>query len=123
MPTDLDYAWAAGFFDGEGCSHGYRGGPKSRPALMLVISQSSDTGPPETLIRFKELFGAQVYAKRPSTLSKKPRYQWSASAVIATDAMAKMWPYLGQEKREQWNRAVERVLAAKAERKEMVRSR
>ena len=113
----VELIWCAGFWSGEGCSYGYMGGPKSRPALTLVITQSGH-GVPPTLARFQRRLGGRIYPRGPSTLSVLPRWQWTAGSKAARQIMAQLLPYLDDAKLEQYSRAMERVTLAKELRKE-----
>lgn len=108
----VELVWCAGFWDGEGCAHGYRGGPKSRPVLMLVITQSGHDVPP-TLARFQRRLGGRIYPRTSGPLSVLPRWQWTASSKAARQIMAQLIPYLSEPKLEQYSRAMERVTLAK----------
>lgn len=100
-PTDqTGYAWAAGFFDGEGHSHVTGGKTAKYRYPALRINQTSDDGPPEVLERMAELFGGGVNGPYVSDV-RRPVYTWSVSGQSASAAMRAMWQYLSRPKREQ----------------------
>lgn len=97
-------AWAAGFFDGEGCFyHGIRrrygnsrGGPYRWTETRMTQAH------PEVLHRFAATVGlGRVYGpyakKRPN---HRPQWQYLAHGFHQTQAIiAMLWPWLGSVKR------------------------
>lgn len=75
MSTETELAWAAGFFEGEGCifyPRGYR-------SVHLIIGQSADDeSEPPSLRRFRQAVGdlGQITPVPPNQLSRKPRWRW-----------------------------------------------
>lgn len=106
-------AWAAGFFDGEGCSsvrYDYKGKIKGNPAPIITISQCD----PRPLKRFKQAVaperGSVVLVKRPPKESHhKNIWKFTIVGISAKTAIDKMWPFLSEPKKEQWRRVIERV--------------
>lgn len=103
--SDLDTAWAAGFFDGEGHIGVTRG--KSGQWLAMSVAQS-DRRP---LDRFAAIFGGKIIPIGPSTgavVSTRQRWRWylsrRAEIIAAMDAML---PYLSEPKIEQYKAARE----------------
>ena len=106
---DLELAWAAGFFDGEG-SVMYA---ERRPArgtlyrqLQTSISQSSS---PELLLRFRDAVQAGAvtgpyHANRPS----KPIWRWAASCTDTLAIAKKLHLLLGSEKKARFDEAIKR---------------
>lgn len=98
-------AWAAGLFDGEGSIwvSGPRGVTRRSPAME--IAQSSSSGIPETLLRFREAIGVgAISGAHPprSPWSRLPQYRWAVSGRPRTSAVVRaLWPWLGVVKREQ----------------------
>lgn len=88
---DLDYAWAAGFFDGEGCVYIDRrksaGMRAESHSLHLSVGQKVKQ-PLELLVR---LFGGSI---RQDTLI----YRWHVSGPTAANALRFMLPYLTLKK-------------------------
>jgi hypothetical protein len=97
-------AWAAGLYDGEGCSallHHRTHAGHMTPELS--VTQSSGAGPPEVLRRFAAIVHAGAvsgpYAQRSST---KDVYRWKASARADAERVIELlWPFLGTIKRAQ----------------------
>ena len=103
-PSQTELAWAAGFFDGEGCTY-FRymktrkdGSKYYYPAF--AVGQAND----EPLNRLAKTFpfGHMTGPYRPYARSKKMHwkfYLWGFQHVQA--AIAMMWPWLTEVKRKQ----------------------
>lgn len=93
----LEPAWAAGFFDGEGTTNCVimKGGHRS---LSLTIGQVNR----DNLFRFKVAVGEIGTVSRPySKNHKRPISRFRAYGKDAHAVIIRLWPYLGEEKREQ----------------------
>lgn len=102
--SDVWRAWAAGLFDGEGCSsllrHRTHSGYKTGE---LSVTQSSLVGSPEVLRRFAAVVGAGYisgpYPQRNTTMDV---YRWKVAALSDVErVIAEMWPWLSTVKRTQ----------------------
>jgi len=98
---ELELAWAAGFFDGEGCTAKKRASGTNSNQIILSVSQKHR----EVLDRFMAAVGRGVVCgpygpRRMHNLSVN-----GYDAVIAV--MVLLWPHLGSEKRDQFRRTVE----------------
>ena len=124
VPTDRasqwsaqeEAAWAAGFFDGEGCVR-VEGHPR-RPAVKMELSQASAAAVPETLERFRWIVGAgTVSGPRivASPWSKLPQYRWTLTRFAEIErVVALLYPYADVVKRERMVSCVERVRRLRA---------
>ena len=103
----LQLAWAAGLFDGEGCSSAR---PQKRNAnalrIQASVSQSSHSAEvaPSVLVRFQQTvggmgsIGAPYFDERSGTFA----YQWRAGSYEEAQAViALLWANLGAIKRAQ----------------------
>lgn len=113
MIKDTDYAWAAGFWDGEGnVSLTYRTYGKGNPVPRIVIQVAQVDR--RVLDRFTEIMG---YGKvngpyEPKTENSNPYYCWRLEGVPHLhDFKEKLEPYLGESKMEQ----IEKALTARAQ--------
>lgn len=97
-------AWAAGLYDGEGCScllnHRSHDGHKMPE---LSVTQSSADGVPEVLVRFRDVVGAgHIDGPIDQPEPWRPVYRWKSGALtdvrLVLDAI---WPWLGPVKRSQ----------------------
>lgn len=93
-----DRAWAAGFFDGEGCFW------RKKPGILGVsITQVH----PEVLQKFADIMGigsvnGPYQGNRSRDLGWKPQYYYRVSGSRAHHVARVIWPYLGSEKRRQY---------------------
>lgn len=100
----LELAWAAGFFDGEGCTTLGQikklafGAPKTYLYPKLTVSQKD----PRPLARFVEAVGEGRLRGQGQRI-----HNWSVMGAKAHVVMSKLYPYLSAPKREQWNRVLE----------------
>lgn len=104
IKEQIELAWAAGFFEAEGCVTFAR---KSR-SLSLQIGQC---GSPYTLYRFQDAVGIGTiggpYGPYPNATPKKREvWHWRASGVKGHKVMALLDPYLSKNciKREKYKR-------------------
>lgn len=116
MPTkdQVWWAWAAGLYDGEGCSALLK--HRTHEGYLtpeLSVTQSSVKGPPEVLTRLLSIVGvgsiAGPYKQRSASMDV---YRWKASAhADALFVINGLWPYLGAVKRMQAQRLVDTLAA------------
>jgi hypothetical protein len=99
----IELAWAAGFFDGEGCTklqNNFSRHGKNYPNIAVSITQYHS----EVLERFRLAVGTgSVYGPYPRAEGKQAWAfgAWGEKAEAVVDAL---WPYLGSVKREQAKR-------------------
>jgi hypothetical protein len=98
-----ELAWAAGFYDGEGCTGVNRGNGHAYPLLQL---NQTDQRP---LARFARAVGQGAikgpykYRARPT---RSPLWVWYCGNFEGAQAtIALLWPWLSEPKREQAIRA------------------
>lgn len=105
-----ELAWAAGFFDGEGCirSRTYEG---KKYAVHCQVRLSISQAEPELLYRFKALAGGVGSVNGPYKNKGKGVYHYSLTGVRAVELMQRLYPYLGTRKRVDFDRAQQQVLA------------
>ena len=95
MNRKIQLAWAAGFFDGEGCTYLCSGGARKRKTLRLCVWQKD----PRPLRRFNRVVGyGTVYGPYAS---QGDMYEWVVQCDRAERVLALLWPYLSQPKKEQ----------------------
>lgn len=111
MKDSTNLAWAAGFFDGEGCFHTskpYKKKPNSKPRLHIaaIITQIH----PEVLDRFCEILGVGSVRgpyQRGGDRSNIWRYQTQRPAEVKY-IYEMLYPWLGSIKRAQGKEALGR---------------
>lgn len=69
-----DFAWAAGFFDGEGWAN------KKERGVQARINQASPDGVPEVLIKFQRIVGVGRIKGPVIVDGKQPLYYWEATS-------------------------------------------
>ena len=111
---DIERAWAAGFFDGEGTA-GVGGRSRDGPTYRqpsLEIPQSSGRGVPDSLLRFQLAVGAgSITGPHPprNPWARLPSYRWEVGGHRKVETVAgSLWPWLGSAKRSQieWSLSV-----------------
>lgn len=86
--------WAAGFLDGEGCFSNNRPGEP-----VLTACQASD---PELLLRLHNLFGGNVYKRKPENygkLTRKEIYEWRCHGAKAVGAMMTLFSLMSMRRK------------------------
>jgi hypothetical protein len=109
-----EIAWAAGFFDGEGCTSVRTN--EGRKNTVLIVTQCGPYG--KVLCqRFKNTVGRGYINERgPDAKGKLRIYRWRCGSVNDVQATMKcLWPYLGPAKRVQFQRATQEVQNDKQE--------
>ena len=100
-----ELAWAAGFFDGEGCTVAYEYTPKDQIKPYRVISLSVSQVNVHPLERFhKAIIGLGVINGPfiPKQGQVKPQYKYRVSGFERVQAIISMlWPWLCDNKRKQ----------------------
>lgn len=94
-------AWAAGFFDAEGCTtfHVERSGQRR---LTTSIPQSGHGRLPEVLLRFRSAVASgAIYGPFPNG-----SHTWHLRGAAIIPVIALMWPWLGPVKRGQFDAAL-----------------
>lgn len=91
MNEQTDWAWAAGFFDGEGHTG------SQRKLVFLSIDQNDR----EVLDKFLSSVGVgKVYGPYKAK-GTNTRYEYRCGGIGVVIALGKMWPWLGSKKRAQ----------------------
>lgn len=98
-----DLAWAAGFFDGEGCfsTHLQKNRGKSFRITIVQVDR-------EVLDKFHQIVqvGNVTGPYSPPSHRGQPYYLYRVQGRAVIDAAKVMWPYLGTLKRSQFRKAV-----------------
>jgi hypothetical protein len=96
-----DFAWAAGFFDGEGWAN------RSGRGVQARINQAGRDGPPEVLIKFRRIVGVGRIKGPVIAEGKQPLYYWEAtSRPDVMQVIERIATWLGQVKHAQFERAL-----------------
>jgi hypothetical protein len=110
-------AWAAGLFDGEGCVHLSTdvGRDRTNRQIVLVITQAKS---PEVLERFRDALGfgrIRMDARRTSAGNPVHEFRLSSFEQVQA-AVAMLWTFLSEPKREQAATALRGYLAREPKR-------
>ena len=101
MPSVAERAWAAGFFDGEGCFSVKDRATDGRPTQVQMVVTQCDDGEFH-LERFKKAVGNLGYIRldKPHGTNKKAPWRWFANRLNEVQMVtAALWPYLGPTKK------------------------
>jgi len=96
MSLAHEFAWCAGFFDGEGFVSIQRRNRKAKSGkfysghyLRIGINHVA----PEPLLEIQRIFGGGVRKSDWIRGNRKPRHRWTVSCEAANQALIKMMPY------------------------------
>lgn len=107
----IELAWAAGFFDGEGCVSRKKNQSNGRRAPFLQVSQTNRV----VLDRFQAAVGGLGVIYGPYRQKKRthsPYWLYSTSNFEATQAVGTMlWSFLSPVKKEAYAREISSYLS------------
>jgi hypothetical protein len=105
--NEIDVAWAAGLFEGEGCFHAYPRGKRGSGAQLRLGMTDRDV-----VERFAAIMGCgNIYVHKPGTGSHKPCPTWCLyEAEKVCEVIELLLPWLGARRRA---RALEVLTIAK----------
>lgn len=96
MARQTDYAWAAGFVDGDGCiSVQLQRGPKERKRklyanIQVIVTQKT----PEPLEHFRDIFGLDTKISLYDKRRGFTHWRFAVSGSTAADVLTRILPYL-----------------------------
>lgn len=94
MSKSHEFAWAAGFFDGEGwVKIQSRGGEYVGFYLRIGVSQVKR----EPLEKMQHIFGGNIRVKQEAIGNRKLQYIWTLSTKQAAEALRSMLPYMAHK--------------------------
>jgi len=94
VPTELDIAWAAGIFEGEGWATKLKAHTE-----LVAVGQMVDKSD-WLLIRLKALFGGSIYCSGREGKNKNYR-AWHIHGSRAREFLEKIYPFLSPYRKEQ----------------------
>lgn len=102
-----ELAWAAGLFDGEGCTS-WANARHRQPSMSVAMTTEADVR------RFHAAvggIGTVVARNAPSLESFQPQWRWRTAGRWSCQAvLALLWFKLGQQKRNQYRKVVAECL-------------
>lgn len=107
---EIDAAWAAGFFEGEGCvrlasrnTNLTRGGSRSYGSLYVDVCQVNR----EPLDRLQKIAGGRVHGPYQFTSNRQPHFKWVIQQKDLVETFYKaIKPNLSQRRVEQFEKAL-----------------
>lgn len=98
MGREADIAWAAGFFDGEGCIGFYRDKKTRSGRLRVSVTQAGKQGR-STMLHFASVVGSRYYLERRTHLDdvRRPCWKMAWSDSRAIEVLQVLRPYLIQK--------------------------
>ena len=88
MFKEIDLAWAAGFFDGEGCVILRK--VKNTYAVRIAVSQVN----PTPIKRFKDMFGGHISYQKSKNPNWSAQWKWEQDSKSASETLRLLQPYL-----------------------------
>lgn len=88
--TEVELAYLAGFFDGEGCVLIYHRRDQIGHELIVNVSQTTR----EPLARFQRAFGGSIGVSRRKSEHHRQTYAWRASSRAARLCLNALRPYM-----------------------------
>jgi hypothetical protein len=106
---DIELAWAAGFYDGEGsvsCTSN-NGNPYTRIQLSIGQKDRHDGSISESLIRFINAVGVGKIYRKTKTGKEINQHQYLVCKKSDVEfVLSILWPYISETKRNQAERAI-----------------
>ena len=95
MSKSHEFAWAAGFFDGEGYIIIHKRGGNRYLGYYLRVGINHVN--PKPLIKIQKLFGGNLREDKKIYGNRKPRWVWTLSTKAASEFLIKILPYLSNK--------------------------
>ena len=110
MNDDVQWAWFAGIFEGEGTIT-----EQGANTVSLRVQMTDE----DIILRAHALCGGTVYSYPPGPIGNKPLWRWTVSSKEDVErVLEKIMPYLGIRRGEAAAKAVERLKSNKGSRKD-----
>ena len=104
---EMELAWAAGFFDGEGWTGTYQAEGKQSVDLRMHVTQTDK----DVLERFRVAVGCGMVEPLKRRKNRKQAWRWRVRGQEVVDVAAKLHDLLCQPKQDQMVTAIGRRLA------------
>jgi len=112
LAKHMEYAWAAGFFEGEGSircgksTQAKRHGYNSYATQITLTQKGTVTDPPDVLIKFADLFpGGKIYKERLDIW----RYTMSQKGLVKS-ALMSMLPWFGERRAAKAHECIQAII-------------
>lgn len=102
-PSEIDYAWAAGLLEGEGCFSIHQRSTRRNTKSVAIHCEMTDQ---DVIEKLHSVFGigtvnlrANIHGRR-DTRNRKPTWIWSVQSKIGVlEVIIRVLPYLGNRRR------------------------
>jgi hypothetical protein len=109
----LEYAWAAGFFEGEGhircekSTQAKRHGYNSYSTQLTMTQKGTIDGPPDVLVKFADLFpGGKIYREKGRDL-----WRWTISQKgLVKSTLMSMLPWFGERRADKAHECIRTII-------------
>ena len=109
----MEYAWAAGFFEGEGhircelSTQAKRHGYNSYSTQLTLTQKGTLESPPDVLVKFANLFpGGKIYREGSRDL-----WRWTLSQKgLVKSALMSMLPWLGDRRSDKAHECIRTII-------------
>lgn len=91
IPTEIEFAWAAGFIEGDGHFS------LNRTTSEIDVTQKEL----ESLVWLYDWFGGSVFTIENQGIKKLTYYRWRVAGPKAKSIMRKMYPYMTTKRKTQ----------------------
>lgn len=112
MLKQMDVAWFSGLFEGEGCVGYYVDKRNPNTGYVRLQIESTDK---DIVDRLVEIWGGKIWFNTSPSKPKhhKPSWRWYISNKKEVRfIIEKMYPYLGQRRRQRCDEVLERITIA-----------
>ena len=115
LAKHMEYAWAAGFFEGEGhircekSTQAKRHGYNSYATQITLTQKGTATDPPDVLVKFADLFpGGKIYREKYNDLW---RFTLSQKGLVKS-ALMSMLPWFGERRAARAHECIQRIISS-----------
>lgn len=107
LVSEIEIAWAAGFFDGEGWTGSYQKHERTSVTLKMHVTQTDK----KVLERFQAAVGCGKIEPLRLREGRKQAWRWRIHGQEVVDVAAKLFDFLCEPKQDQMLAAIGRRLA------------
>ena len=113
LTKHLEYAWAAGFFEGEGnikcipSTYAKKRGYNSYSTQLTMTQKGTADSPPDVLLKFADLFpGGKIYREKGKDL-----WRWTMSQKgLVKSCLMSMLPWLGERRSKAAHECIQQII-------------
>lgn len=113
MATREELAWAAGFFDGEGCFGNSPAAENKQGIRRRYLRASLSQKYPALVHQFHEIVGVGTIHFSPARPTSSQAYIWRTTSKNAFSVANALWPWLGEQKKADFKRGLRGVRDAR----------